>query len=315
MAKTNIEYASKFLSMDDNKKIQLHSWMPKSLIKKTPKFIVCISHGMAEHAKRYDDFAKYLCENDIFVYAHDHRGHGASAKEEGELGVLSQTHGFQRVVLDLREVIQYAKNISPGVKTIVLGHSFGSFIAQSYIQQFSDEVDACILSGTAGPNAPLTVIGEGLANIVRFLAGVDKPSPFLDTVTFGSYNNKIKKPHLEKAWLSRDDNEVKEYQNDPLCGFICSAGFFSNLTHGLNTIHKEKNIRKVRKDIPILLFAGTADPVGSYTKTIRKLANLYRKHDVRTVVEKYYTDGRHEMINEINKKEVYYDVLSWINTL
>ncbi len=314
MTKNTIEKTLDFITMDDGFEIAVHTWKAKSLIKKQPKYIVCISHGMAEHAERYNEFASFLCDNECIVFVHDHRGHGKTVEKNGTLGYISKSNGFQRVVLDLRNVIEYAKKDFPGVKTILIGHSFGSFVSQSFIQQFGDEVDACILSGTAGPNPVLTTLGELVARCIIKVKGSDKPSPFLDKLTFGSYNNKINNPTSEKAWISRNEESVKNYIEDPNCGFICTAGFFADLTHGLNTIHKEKNIRKVRKDLPILLFAGTGDPVGGYTKTIKTLATMYRKHDVQKVDEKYYLDGRHEMLSENNKDEVYNDVLKWLES-
>ncbi len=315
MSKNEIDAVPIILEMDDSEEIELFSWKPKAFMKKVPKYILCISHGMAEHALRYSDFANFMCKNDIVVFAHNHRGHGSLYQKKSELGVLSVKEGFNRVVHDLDAVITYAKKQYPGVRVILLGHSFGSFIAQSYIQDFGDEIFACILSGTAGPNSILTTLGELVANIVKKIKGSKHPSKFLDTLTFGSYNNKINNPYSEKAWLSRDNEVVQKYEDDSLCGFLCTAGFFSNLTHGLNQIHKNKNLRRVRKDLPVLLFAGTADPVGNYTKTIKTLAQLYRKHDVKSVSEKYYEGGRHEMLNEINKDEVYDDLLNWISKL
>ncbi len=312
MAKIDIEKTTFFKEMDDSAHIAVHKWQPKALLKKMPKCIVCISHGMAEHALRYDGFARFLCEHDIVVFVHDHRGHGKTAITHDEVGYICENDGFNRVVFDLQTIIQSAKAEYPGVKTVLLGHSFGSFVAQRYIQLFGDEIDACILSGTAGPNAMLTLPGEWLANCVKKLKGAKHPSKFLDTVTFGSYNSKIENPTSPKAWISRDETSVKEYVEDPLCGFLCTAGFFADLTHGLNTIFKTKNIRRVRKDLPILLFAGTGDPVGAYTKTIQKLAKLYKKHDVQIVDEKYYEGGRHEMLSETNRDEVYNDILTWL---
>ncbi len=303
------------ITMDDGFQLALHSWEPKGILKKQPKYIVYISHGMAEHAQRYEQFAHFLCDNDIVVYIHDHRGHGETAKNNGTIGYIGKINGFQRVVLDLRNCIQHAKNNYPGVKTILLGHSFGSFVSQSFIQQFGEEVDACILSGTAGPNPILTLPGEWVANIIKTFKGGEHPSPFLDTLTFGSYNKKVKNPSTPKDWISRNEKSVQEYIADPNCGFICTAGFFADLTHGLNTIHKEKNIRRVRKDLPIFLFAGTGDPVGGYTSTIKKLANMYRKHDVKRIDEKYYKGGRHEMLSETNQDEVFNDILAWLESI
>jgi len=305
-----------FKTQDDGSQIALHKWVPYAILKKNiVRYVVHISHGMAEHAQRYDHFARFLCENGIAVYAHDHRGHGKTASTATELGFLAHTNGFQRVVLDLRSMIETCHSDFPGVPVILLGHSFGSFIAQSFIEQFGDEIEACILSGTAGPRIPLSMVGSALAAIVKKFKGAQYRSKFLDNLSFGTYRDKIAKPCAEFAWLSSNSEVVQKYEDDSLCGFLCTTGFFYDLTSGLTRIHKAKNIRRIPKNLPVLFFAGTADPVGSYTESIKKLALKYRKSDMLDITERYYKDGRHEMLNELSKDEVYKDVLEWINNI
>lgn len=314
MKKDIIEAKNELITMDDGVKISLNKWQEKGVFKK-PEFIVCISHGMAEHSLRYSNFANFLLEHGAVVYAHDHRGHGKTVTNEEDLGFLAHKNGFQRVVLDLQAIIRHAKKENEGLKTILLGHSFGSFISQSYIEQFGEEIDACILSGSAGPNPILTKSGELVANNIKKIKGARHPSQFLDNMSFGNYCKKIKNPTSKFAWLSRDEEQVKKYLDDPLCGFLCTAGFFADLTHGLNTIHKDENIRKIRKDLPIYLFCGTGDPVGAYSKTVKALVEIYRKNEIQRVDAKYYADGRHEMLNETNKDEVYNDVIEFIKSV
>ncbi|MFI3258107.1 MAG: alpha/beta fold hydrolase, partial [Spirochaetales bacterium] len=221
--------------------LNLYTWIPKGLLKKAPTYVVCINHGMAEHALRYDNFAQFLCEKNIAVYAHDQRGHGKTATTESELGFLADANGFQHATEDLRCVLQTARNDFPKAKIILLGHSFGSFVSQSFIEQFGDETDACILSGTAGPRLALTIPGSVIAAIIKKIKGSRYRSKFLDKLTFGSYLNKIPKPCADFAWLSSDAQAVKAYEEDPLCGFLCTAGFFYDITSGLTRIHLQKN--------------------------------------------------------------------------
>ncbi|MGI5172093.1 alpha/beta hydrolase [Treponema sp. OMZ 840] len=307
-----INTKSDFVAMDDGARLALHTWIPEIGI----RYVVVISHGMAEYALRYDRFARFLAENGIAVYAHDHRGHGKTAVCEDDLGFLAEKDGFQRVVSDLRRIIQKSRLDFPQAKIILFGHSFGSFVAQSFIEQFSNEIDACILSGTAGPRLALSIAGNRIAAAVKCFKGSRYRSKFLDKLSFSSYLDRI--PESEKnspfAWLSRDKDQVKKYEADPLCGFLCTAGFFYDLTAGLSRIHRKKNMAGIRGDLPVFLFAGTADPVGGYTKTIRALAAVYRKNGIQDVSEKYYEDGRHEMLNELNYDEVYADIFSWITS-
>ena len=133
-------------SASDGVQIALHMWLPAGSQAGSPvKTAVVLSHGMAEHAMRYEGFARFLCENGIAFYAHDHRGHGQTAKNADELGFLAEKDGFQAVVLDLRSVVERCRSDLPNAKIILLGHSFGSFVAQSFIEQFGSEVDGCIL--------------------------------------------------------------------------------------------------------------------------------------------------------------------------
>ena len=305
----NSIFKSNFIVTDDGVRIALHTRLPEN---KTPEYVLVISHGMAEHALRYERFARFLCEHGIGVYAHDQRGHGKTAASETDLGFLAEKDGFRRAVLDVRAVVQKCRSDFPQAKIVLFGHSFGSFVAQSYIEQFSEEIQSCILSGTAGPRPVLSFIGNRTAALVKRCRGAHYRSRFLDRASFSSYLNGIPDKDSRFAWLSRDKKEVQKYENDPLCGFLCTAGFFYDLTAGLCRIHRKKNIAQIKKDLPVLLFAGSADPVGSYTKTIRVLASLYRKNGMSSVSEKYYEGGRHEMLNEINYAAVQNDLLEWI---
>ena len=315
MNNSQVEATNQIITMDDGGKISLNKWEKKGLFKKKPTFIVCISHGMAEHSLRYSEFADFLVTNGAVVYAHDHRGHGKLAEESNSLGFIADEDGFQRVVLDLQAIINHAKTENSGLKTILFGHSFGSFVAQFYIEQFGEDLDACILSGTTGPNAILTKAGELVAKNIKMIKGAHHVSQFLDNMSFGNYCKHIENPASKFDWLSRDAAVVQAYIDDPLCGFICTAGFFADLTHGLNTIHKAENMRKIRKDLPVYFMAGTEDPVGAYSKSVKALVEMYRKLEISRVDAKYYADGRHEMLNEINKAEVYTDITEWIGSI
>ena len=300
-------------SASDGVQIALHMWLPAGSQAGSPvKTAVVLSHGMAEHAMRYEGFARFLCENGIAFYAHDHRGHGQTAKNADELGFLAEKDGFQAVVLDLRSVVERCRSDLPNAKIILLGHSFGSFVAQSFIEQFGNEVDGCILSGTAGPRRLLSAAGNRMASLVKLFKGAHYRSKFLDRASFSSYLDKIPNAKSPFAWLSRDDEQVALYEKDPLCGFLCTAGFFYDLTAGLCRIHREKNMKRIPKTLPVLFFAGTGDPVGGYTKTIRALADRYRKNGMTDVSEIYYEGGRHEMLNETNSVQVQDDILEWI---
>jgi alpha-beta hydrolase superfamily lysophospholipase len=249
------------------------------------------------------------------VYAHDLRGHGETAKDEKDRGYLADNEGFQRVVLDLRECIAVLKSDFPGKKIILFGHSFGSFISQSFIEQFGSEIDACILSGTSGPMGVLVELGRILSSIIILCKGKRYRSKFLHALAFGSYNKRIQKPATGVDWISRDPAEVKKYHDDPDCGFPVTTSFFYDMFTGLCRIHKKAALASIPKTLPLLIMSGTEDPVGAYGKTVSALAGIYRTIGIQDVSLKLYPGGRHEMLSEVNKEEVICDVLAWIEKL
>lgn len=298
------------IKMSDGKNIALHTWIPDG----ETKAVVQISHGMAEYAKRYDRFGKILTENGIAMYAHDHRGHGETAETVEELGFLAEKNGFDRVTDDVRESIQKAKADFPNAKIILFGHSFGSFIAQNFIEKYGNEIDACVLCGTAGPEMAKSRFGKFMASLIAGIQGNHKKSNFIHSVAFGSYLKNIKEDSVN-AWISRDPEQVKKYDEDPLCGFRCTNRFFADLSGGLVQIHTKKNMTKIPKDLPIFLIAGTADPVGSYGKSVERLFNCYQKLGLTDASMKLYPEARHELLNELNKEDVEKDILIWLSSI
>ncbi len=303
--------------MSDGVSLAIYKWLPKT----KPIAFIHIVHGMAEHALRYTEFAEEACKLGFGVYASDHRGHGKTAAtgipnstDKGLLGFLAEKDGFFRVVEDQKEINSEIQKHYPNIPIIIFGHSFGSFITQRYIEQYSDTVSACILSGSSGPN-PIVGIGTVLANLVTVFTGRKKYSKLLNALSFGSYNKGVKNPKTNFDWLSRDENEVKKYIEDELCGFICTSGFYQDLMKGLKTIHRKSEIAKISNNLPILIASGDRDPVSSYGKTVKALCQIYKNKGIKSVELKLYNGARHELLNEINKAEVKADIFNWIKKI
>lgn len=298
------------LEMSDGLSIALHSWVPRNDIKK----VVHISHGMGEHAPRYDNFAQYLNNYGIAVYAHDHRGHGQSIQENAPVGHLADKNGFQRVTEDLHEIIQHTKKIHPQIPYIVLGHSFGSFVTQNYISKYGNEIDAVILSGTTANQAALGKFTKIFANFLSLFKGIRTQSPLLTKIAFGSYNKKIQNPKSKNSWLSSNEKLVNAYDADPLCGFPCSYGFYRDLGYGFSIINTKQKLSSIPKNLRIFLFAGSDDPVSNYSKNVQWLFERYKKLGLEVDL-KIYTGFRHECLNEVHNDIVYKDIYSFLNLI
>ena len=305
------------LKMDDGYELSVNRWQPDT--DEEIKGVIQLHHGLAEHSLRYDRFGSVLAENGWVLNAYDMRGHGRSAENAekngtGIFGKLADKKGFDRAVLDLKAVTDNLKKDFPGKKTILMGHSFGSFVAQGFIEEFGSEIDACILCGTAGPQRALIAFGSFFAHLIAFFAGKNKIVPLLDKLSFGSYNARIPNPRTKNDWLSANELNVDMYQMDNWCGFPLTASFFCSMTEGLTKIHKSKNINKIPSNLPVFFIWGSEDPVGSYGASIKKLIEIYKSNGMKVDFKEYPGD-RHEILNENDKETVENDIIAWIDKI
>jgi alpha-beta hydrolase superfamily lysophospholipase len=197
----------------------------------------------------------------------------------------------------------------------LLGHSWGSFIAQNYIIEYSDSlnINGCILSGTMGPGGIKIKAGIPFLSILALFRGQRNGSPTAKAMADGSYNNPFKPNRTPFDWLSRDEKEADKYINDPHCGFLCSSGFYRDLTKVLDKIHQNKSMAKINPHLPVYVFSGSADPVGNMGAGPTALVNKYRFLGIKDLEFVLYPGARHELLNETNKEEVMDNLLSWIN--
>jgi len=275
-----------------------------------PKGIIHVIHGMAEYKERYEEFAKYLNTRGYLVYAHDHRGHGAAWKSK--LGFFSQEDGWVKVRDDIFEVTKYIHEKNNNLKMYLFGHSMGSFLTRDYVQEYKNEVDGIILSGTGGRVGIQGYLAKLFIKYEINTNNIDMPNKKLDNLIFGQYNKKCKEKRTSFDWLSRDDKRVDLYIKNDLCGFVCTTKFFEDLLSGLIKINKKKNIKKIACDLPILMISGSMDPVGDYKKGVFQTYFDFIRCGIKEVNYKFYEGARHELINEINRIEVFDDIVKWL---
>lgn len=291
--------------------INCYKWIPQG----KPKAVIQIVHGMAEHCIRYSEFAEKLMENGYIVYAYDHRGHGLTAKSIDDLGYMDDKDNFMSMVNNAKEITDFIKLNHKNIPVVIFGHSMGSFISQRYIELYGNEIDGVILSGTNGKqNSVVLNLGIAVSGFETKFKGRKHTSKTMDKLSFGNFNNNFKPNRTNFDWLSRDEKEVDKYINDPYCGAVFTSSFFYDFLRGLKAIHQQNNLNNIPKKLPVYIFAGDKDPVGDKGKGIINLYNLYKELNVKDVSYKLYKDGRHEMLNEVNKDEVIEDVLKWLNS-
>ena len=188
------------------------------------------------------------------------------------------------------------------------------FLTRDYMFSYGDNIYGTILSATAGDPGMLGNVGIIISKIQSMLKGKKAKSLLMDNLSFGSFNKAFKPNRTKFDWLSRDDAEVDKYVDDPFCGTIFTAGFFNDLLKGIKKINNPLNIQKVSKNLPVYLFAGAKDPVGDFSKGVTKVYKSYENVGIKDLTVKFYENGRHEMLNETNRAEVYADIINWLKT-
>ncbi len=274
----------------DGLKIAYYRWPAAG----RPAAIVQIAHGIGEHALRYAHMAAFLNDAGFHVYANDHRGHGRTAKDAQSLGDFG-AGGWDALVADLVALTRMAREREGRLPLILLGHSMGSFAAQQYVLDHSDLVAGVVLSGSAAFDM-LTIDAD-------------------QEIDLTSINAAFEPARTQFDWLSRDPAAVDAYVADPLCGFGADKRSTRSMASAMARTTDPIQLRRIRRELPLYIVAGDADPVNDHLKRLRPLAERYRALGIRDLTEQYYPGGRHEMLNETNRGEVLHDLLQWMRRI
>jgi alpha-beta hydrolase superfamily lysophospholipase len=289
----------------DGFQIFTYKWAPDG---GKPKAAVQVAHGMAEHALRYERFAKFLNQASYVVYADDHRGHYKTTGDLSRAGIGGDD-SWNGMVNDEKQLSEIIQKENPYLPLFFFGHSMGSFLAQRFIQLWGGELKGVILSGTTG----LAVIpAEALPYMEQAAAGDLRDKYPVGPGMFAAFNASFEPVKTPFDWLSRDEAEVQKYVDDPWCGFPFSNGMTLHMAYGLVDMLNPENQARVPKDLPVLLIGGEMDPVGA-KNGMRALSERYQELGIKDVKMILYPGARHEVLNEINRDEVQQDVVKWLD--
>lgn len=268
--------------------------------------VLQIHHGMAEHSERYKDTVKALTDAGYAVFMHDMMNHGQSNENEAQLGYFGDRNGYISLVEDVKTLFSIAKNKYNDKKFIIIGHSMGSFVMRLFAAKYGNNIDGAIFIGTSGPN-PLTGVSVVLTEIIGGIKGQDYKSSFIKKAGFGSYNKRFEN-RTDNDWLTRDTKCVDAYNADKRCGYVFSVAGYRDLAKLVSLSNSDAWYASVRKDLPILILSGALDPVGEYSKGVKKMYEKLISTGHSSVTIKLYPDCRHEVLNELSKEDVYKDI-------
>ncbi len=274
----------------DGTKIVAYRWEPEDA---APRAAIQLTHGMGEHARRYDHVAGALNEAGFVVYAQDHRGHGASGDPEayGNLGEGSWT----ALVDDIGLLSAKIRADHPDLPLILLGHSMGSFAVQQYLLDHSADVDGVVLTGTAA------------IDVLEPALDLDQP---LDLAMF---NAPFEPARTDYDWLSRDEAIVDAYIADPGCGFGIDTGSAKLMFAGARRLADPAQVAAMRSDLPVYIAVGEADPVNGGLTLLTPLTDRYQAAGLTDMTIRTYPGARHEILNETNRDEVIAELTGWLD--
>lgn len=297
-----------FPSSDGAHQIHAVRWLPEG----EPRAVVQLVHGISEYIGRYDGFASFLAGRGFAVVGHDHLGHGGTAKDPSEYGFLAPKNGWRYLVEDVHTLRTQTGARFPGLPYILMGHSMGSFVTRTYLIDHPGTLDGCILSGTGQEPAALIALGKAVTGFLGAVSGKNRVSKLVKALTTDPYNKQFAPNRTSADWISRDTAVVDAYCADPLCAFSPTIGMNHDMMGGLQYVANMENLKKMDRKTPVYFLSGDADPVGQRGKGVRQVAGWFRDVGCGDITVKLYPEGRHEMLNEVNRDEVFADTLAWI---
>jgi len=281
-----------------------------------PRAVIQIEHGVVEHSGRYLEMAKRFCDSGYACYVDDHRGHGKTAESTGGLGRLGPG-GWDAIVRDLAFITDHIETDHPGLPIFLLGFSWGSHLAQDYIQRWGDRLAGVVLVGSTG-HQPFIISGLGpfLSSVMVMLMGPDAPSHLTDKLVFDAYNKAyLPSPTNSRCdWINRDTAEVRSFVEDPACGFTLSTKASLEMARAYRRLWKPDQESRIPRDLPVLIMSGSDDASNNRLADLKPLAARYRtRWNLADVTEKYYEGARHEIFHELNRDEVFADCIGWLD--
>lgn len=300
-----------FLSSDGKTRIHTVTWQKDE----APRAVLQLAHGICEYVWRYDAFASFLAERGFLVVGNDHLGHGKSWQQPEREGLFAEKDGWSRVVDDVETLRRNTAASYPGVPYFMLGHSMGSFVLRTWLVRHPGKIDGAIICGTGQQSASVVNMGLAVTGLLCKLRGALHRSEFVKKLAFGAYNNRISPRRTENDWICSDNAVVDAYCADRGCQFLPTVSLYRDMMGGIRLISDPEKQKQMDPETPILFIAGQQDPVGDYGKGVERAYQGFLQAGCRHVQKIFYPDGRHEILNETFRAQVWNDVLNWLTAL
>lgn len=295
-------------SSDQSHQLKVNYWLPTE----KPKAVIQLVHGMVEHIDRYDSFAKFLNAQGYAVIGHDHLGHGDSIDNVGEYGYFAEQKGYRYLITDVKRIEEQWRTKFPEVPYFLLGHSMGSLVVRDVLIEYPTErLQGAIMMGTAYESLLKMNVALLVSRAFIRFRGKRYRSTFLDNLAFNGFNRHIHSARTSKDWLSRDEDQVDAYIQDPKNQFTFTTQAYQDLFYLTKEASSPKKLKQIDSRLPLLVISGEEDPVGRYGKGVIACAQQLAKNGNPVTLE-LMAEGRHELLNEQNAKTVYQLLVNWL---
>lgn len=300
-----------FLSADGKTQVHAVRWIPES---GSYEAILQITHGMVEYIERYRGFAEFLNEHGFLVVGHDHIGHGESVASQEDWGYFAQPNPSDVLVADMHKLRELTQKEHPGVPYFMLGHSMGSYMLRKYLSLHGRGLTGAVIMGTGCIPDKTTKMGMTVAKLLAKLYGWRHRSRLIQKL---SYDKPYKRFDVwggdeHNSWLTKDTEIVKEYYANPKCTFVFTLNGYMGLFEAVLFDNQAENIDKIPKNLPLFLVSGADDPVGNMGKGVKAVYDKFQDAGIEDITWKLYDNDRHEILNELDRDQVYRDILAWL---
>ena len=302
-----------FNSADGHSVIHCRKWIPDG----DPVAVIQLVHGMLEYIERYNEFATFLASKGYVVVGHDHIGHGHSVASNEELGVMTGAHPSDDMVEDIYTHYSMTRKAYPSLKYFILGHSMGSYMLRKFLSvkaAYIEAISGAIIMGTGQESAATCTMGLSVISLISLFRGKNYRSKLVQNM---SYSAPYKKydcygKDYGNSWLSKNMESVENYYHDPLCTYMFTVNAYKGLVEAVKYDCSEECVTKMRTSMPLLVISGEADPVGNLGEGPKAVADSFKKAGVKDVILKLYRGDRHEILNELDRDQVYADIHQWL---
>ena len=303
----------KFLSSNNKTNIHAIICYPK---KGEFSRIFQMIHGMQEYIERYLPFFQFLTSQGFLVVGHDHLGHGQSINTKEDLGYFGEPNPNELLVKDIHKLRLIIQDKYKNLPYFMCGHSMGSYLLRQYITLFGEGLSGAIIIGTGYENYYKILMGLNFCKMLNYFKGSHHRSNIVKKLCLenGPYKQyDLTKTDENNSWITSDPKMAKLYNEDKKMDFNFTLNGYIGLVEATKFSCDYYNIDKIRKDLPILLASGDCDPVGNNGKGVKKVYEIMKSAGILDINMKLFENDRHEILNEVNRNEVYEYIKTWLN--